>query len=364
MSDEKRQNKVPIRALALGILAATAFIIAFWQAPWWFDSLHIRKTNLQPADGVIITGVRTGLVAFAAGIIAGAGLWYTHKKHELEQQQFLHVQEQFRESQKQFETTLRETQKRDERQAELTREGQVTGRYVEAIKLLASENPAERLGGIYALERIMADSHRDLSSIIDVLAAFIRTQSSEARNHVEVHAAFKVIGRRPDGPTQTILFTGANLSHSYLESPKFPHVSFDSATLREVNWKGALLSNAHFSGADLSYAVMPDGNLNAAVMIETKMQNANFQWASFVGTDLRAACMEGANLSEANLEDAILGGADLDDADLEHASGLTPEAVGSALVYRSTKLPSDIAANYHVRQRIAECERERNAASN
>ncbi|MCZ0999723.1 hypothetical protein O1M63_18925 [Streptomyces mirabilis] len=65
-------------------------------------------------------------------IFTALGLWCTRKKHELDQRQFEHAQQQFA-------TTLRETQQRDEQQAELTREGQVTGRYVEAIKLLASE---------------------------------------------------------------------------------------------------------------------------------------------------------------------------------------------------------------------------------
>ena len=42
----------------------------------------------------------------------------------------------------------------------MEREGQVTDRYVEAIKLLGSDNRTERLGGIHALQRIMHDSAR------------------------------------------------------------------------------------------------------------------------------------------------------------------------------------------------------------
>ncbi|MGO4753345.1 pentapeptide repeat-containing protein, partial [Streptomyces sp. 2MCAF27] len=67
---------------------------------------------------------------------------------------------------------FRHTQEKDREQAELTREGQVTERYVSAIKLLASEKITERLGGIYALERIMHDSGKDQFSVTKVLASF------------------------------------------------------------------------------------------------------------------------------------------------------------------------------------------------
>jgi hypothetical protein len=53
----------------------------------------------------------------------------------------------------------------------------VTDRYIKAIGLLASEKPDERLGGIYALERLMADSPRDQPTIVEVLAAFVRRTS-------------------------------------------------------------------------------------------------------------------------------------------------------------------------------------------
>ncbi|MFH9425117.1 hypothetical protein [Streptomyces sp. NPDC017529] len=140
------------RCLLLALLAAVSagYTLLLWHGPWWIDGAHLRTRELQPADGVVITGFRTALVALGAGFIAAAGLFYTHR-------------------------TLQHTREKDQEQAEIAREGQVTDRYVEAIKLLGSENPTERLGGIYALQRIMHDSRKDHLTVVNVLAAYVRT---------------------------------------------------------------------------------------------------------------------------------------------------------------------------------------------
>ncbi|MET9567244.1 pentapeptide repeat-containing protein [Streptomyces tauricus] len=279
MNDDQPKNKVPIKALLLGILAATAFVIAFWQAPWWFDSLHIRKTKLEPADGVIITGVRTGLVAFAAGVIAGVGLYYTHKKHNLEQLQFAHARQQFAESQQQFATTLQESQERDTRQAELAREGQVTGRYVEAVKLLGSDNLHQRLGGIYALERVMNDSDRDHRTIVEVLSAFVRTSlqaavtmqepqhpnSSSAQPKAtsadglfilseDTKAALTVLGRRDagEGTAVSAELAGVQLARYDLVEAKWPRLQLARASLADANLRSADLNGVRLDNADLN----------------------------------------------------------------------------------------------------------------
>ena len=81
--------------------------------PRWVDGAHLRTKNLEPADGVVITGFRTSLVALGVGFIAGLGLYYTHRSHQHTEKLFQH------------------TRQKDREQAELTREGQVTERDVE-----------------------------------------------------------------------------------------------------------------------------------------------------------------------------------------------------------------------------------------
>lgn len=56
----------------------------------------------------------------------------------------------------------------------LSRRGQRTDRYTKAITQLASDKIAELLGGIYALEYLMRESETDHTTVVAVLAAFIR----------------------------------------------------------------------------------------------------------------------------------------------------------------------------------------------
>ncbi|MGY0021521.1 pentapeptide repeat-containing protein [Streptomyces sp. cg35] len=300
--DERKKRTVrQVKRSALAALAGSAiFVLLFWQGPLWFDGIDTRDSELQPADGVIVTGFRTGLVAFAAGVIAGAGLYYTHKKHELEQQQFLHAQQQFAENQKQFETTLRETQKRDERQAELTREGQVTDRYVEAIKLLASEKLHERLGGIYSLERIMTDSERDQPTIIEVLAAFVRNVEREGTEvAADMQAAINVMGRRTRTDIRIDL-SRAHLCGANLNSLDFRAADFSGACLDGAKLIYAHLTSATFTGATLDNAVMTSARLGCATFIEASMRGADLAAADL--TD----CWLPADLTDANMRCAVL----------------------------------------------------------
>lgn len=208
----------------VGAVAALAYILLLWRGPWWIDGSHLRDTDLQPADGVVITGFRTTLVALGAGAVAALGLYYTHRTHRHAEKLYEHSQEQFAHA-----------REKDREQVTLTREGQVTERYVEAIKLLGSGNLHERLGGIYSLERIMNDSERDHRTVIEVLSAFVRTPprngrgpgrgSGDAVNEEsaepadvlapDVMAALTVLGRQPEGRGHLVTdLRGAQLTGS------------------------------------------------------------------------------------------------------------------------------------------------------
>src|SRR5690242_7894308 len=68
------------------------------------------------------------------------------------------------------------------RQGQATAEqGQITDRYNAAITNLGSRSIDIRLGGIYALQRLMHDSPRDQPTIIAVLCAFVRDRSMPDR---------------------------------------------------------------------------------------------------------------------------------------------------------------------------------------
>ncbi|MFE5089437.1 pentapeptide repeat-containing protein [Streptomyces sp. NPDC056638] len=332
-------------ALALAVIV---YALLLWRGPWWIDGDHLRTHDLQPADGVVITGVRTALVALGAGAIAALGLYYTHH-------------------------TLQQTRKRDDDQAKATTEGQINERYVEAVKLLAAEDSlTQRLGGIYALERNMHDSDRDHPTVIAILSAFIRSSapakmepidpkaamagtSTEGRPEQDVQAALDVIGRRPAREpriypdlSRTDL-TGANLNDGDLRGANLSGTELVSAHLVGADLRGADLSHAILMAAslmhsDLRGADCTGAKLDGAELLGADLRGANLTGAELVGADLTGANLTGANLTGAELTDANLTGADLTGTDLTGANPQDAIAFGSQRVFvfrssRQTLLP-------------------------
>ncbi|WP_420082858.1 pentapeptide repeat-containing protein (plasmid) [Streptomyces sp. JL4002] len=264
--------------LGLGaLIALVVYLLLLWKGPWWFDGAHLRTSNLQPADGVVITGFRTMLVALGVAVTAGIGLFYTHRNHQHALAQFEHTRE------------------KDREQAEMAREDQVTGRYVEAIKLLAVQDSkdkgvglTERLGGIYALERIMRDSEKDHDTVVQVLAAFVRQHAPAPDPEVaensgetdvpgtrdDVQAALTVLGRRPwRDESQAV-----DLSFTALW-----RADLVGARLAGANLIGAELQRADLTGADLKEA-----RLAAATFTDAKMHRLDLRGADLVGEGFAA----------------------------------------------------------------------------
>ena len=119
------------------------------------------------------------------------------------------------------------------RQLQIAEQGQVTDRYNAAITNLGSPSVDVRLGGIYALQRIMQDSPRDQPTVVAVLCAFVRDHArattarsarpsaslhtSAASSHppTDIQAALTVVGSRNtahDSFTTIVDFTARNLA--------------------------------------------------------------------------------------------------------------------------------------------------------
>jgi hypothetical protein len=179
------------------------------------------------------------------------------------------------------------------RTLDTTREEQITDRYLRAIGHLGTDMLELRIGAIYALERVAADSARDHPIVMEVLAAFIRERSREpwpipepnispARAHPfprpDVQAALTVIGRR--------------------------NVRCDRG---EIDLTAAVLPGALMFGADLTDVRLVSADLRGAVVhSRAKLAAADLRNADLTGADLTDADLTGADLT-----DAILNGADL-----------------------------------------------------
>ncbi|MEU4490100.1 pentapeptide repeat-containing protein [Streptomyces purpurascens] len=382
-------------AAVAAVSGLVLFVVVMWRVPWWMDD-HYLTSALTPAQATTVSGLRTALVALGAGLLAVAGLVYTH--HTLQQ----------------------------------TREGHITDRFTKAVEQLGSTVIEVRLGGIYALERIMRDSAKDHATMVEVLAAFVRERGrrkptavgpnqpkvsahgrrvQRARRRVsrperesakptaDVQAALTVLGRRPRGRDEPFsidlvgahlegaMLGGAHLSEAGLYGAHLERANLRGAHLERANLRGAHLERANLNGAHLYEAVLVGGLLNGAFLVGaylegamlggaylndanlggTYLNDANLGGtylndANLGGTYLNDANLGGtylndANLAGAHLEGANLWGAHLNDAnlwgaDLRDAAGLMVEQIVAAKPSDTTRLPAELAANEQVRERI------------
>ena len=167
------------------------------------------------------------------------------------------------------------TNKANREQLRVTEDGQITDRYSAAVDQLGHLDLDVRLGGIYALERIMRDSEPDQATIVAVLFAYVRDQTRPDRSCPEgldhpatdVQAALTVVGRRD-----------AKRDNNRVKS----------------DLSGACLIGADLSGADLTGVAM-------------------------IGTDLTCAHLMGANLHRAKITSTQMGAVNLTNATLTEA---------------------------------------------
>ncbi len=197
------------------------------------------------------------------------------------------------------------------------REQQITDRFTKAVEQLGQPGPEKvdvRLGGIYALERIMRDSAVDHPAVVSVLTAFIRvhapvdpatirspkptSQAGEATSPpVDIQAAITVLGRRDTTRDQDPLdLTRANLTRADLTG----------ATLTGANLAGANLTGANLTGATLTGATLTSANLTSANLARANLTSANLTSATLDGANLFNTTLDGANLFNTNLTGTIL----------------------------------------------------------
>ncbi|MFC8095221.1 pentapeptide repeat-containing protein [Streptomyces sp. NPDC057301] len=247
----------------------------------------------------------------------------------------------------------------------ISEHGQITSRFNAAVNNLGSQSLDARLGGVYALQRIMQDSVRDHPTVVSVLAAFAQrhagssTKSLEEplaagrddhRPEADVQAAIATLARRrPERDSGTII----DLTYTDLRGLRFtgkasinlPEVDLSDADLRWATLSGADLRKASLSYANLESAYLDEANLRAADLAGASLGGARFTGANLREADMTcgggipsetgeaepAFCVDlqyawlddtdlrNARMSNADLREATLAGADLRHADLRHA---------------------------------------------
>ncbi|WP_328413545.1 pentapeptide repeat-containing protein [Streptomyces violaceus] len=213
----------------------------------------------------------------------------------------------------------------------IAEQGQITTRFNAAITNLGSESLDVRLGGIYALQRIMQDSSRDQPTVVSVLSAFVRQHApvpvsgfkpaEEYRPPTDVAAVVSVLGNR--SADREVTEDGKPLYRADLSSVDLRGLE------REVGLtEGGMPRRSNFRFADLTGADLRDAGLENFDLSGASLDNANMSGVRLPNADLRHAFLGGANLTNARLGAADMAGADLGGANLHNAHLNRAEEIG------------------------------------
>ncbi|MBO4275518.1 pentapeptide repeat-containing protein [Microbispora triticiradicis] len=210
------------------------------------------------------------------------------------------------------------------------REGQITDRYIRAVEQLAASTADVRLGAVYALQRIAADSPKDRLTVRNVLAAYVRnhdfctTRPPASQCTAPLHELYsgETIRRLPSDVEEALIIA------SSLTVRGDPLADFSQTRFpRMVLAKGAHLSHAGFLRADLTLGSMSAADLTFANAVGACLTRANLTEA-----DLSHADLQSSDLYGAQLHGAKLSGTDLRGADLRGVYGMTPDEIRAVAV--------------------------------
>ena len=215
------------------------------------------------------------------------------------------------------ETTVKGARETNQAAIDAAREAQFPDRYSKAVEQLGSGNLDVRIGGIYALEGIDAESARYHPTVLEILAAFIREHSWEQwprpdpdagpqpdhTTRPDVQTALTVIGRREaEHDKRPIDLAAANLTFANLVG-----ANLAGANLMEAVLGRAELAGADLTSADLREAVLPEVKLNDyAHGNPAKVTSANFGSADLSSGDSTGVDFTGVDLTGADFAFAIL----------------------------------------------------------
>jgi uncharacterized protein YjbI with pentapeptide repeats len=195
-------------------------------------------------------------------------------------------------------------------QDQQNRDRQLVDRFSTAATQLGAAAVEERIGGIYALKRLAADSPRDRRTVYEVLAGFVRSRSSIAsaggadacrrRTHVEadVQAALDALATRAESGGGGL--DVVDLHETCLASAQFEGADFTNADMSE-----AILTGARITG---KVELRSYGNIEFRGPTQFLDKPSDFSGANLTGADLSGIRVMGAIFRNARLGHADMRG--------------------------------------------------------
>ena len=201
----------------------------------------------------------------------------------------------------------------NERQATTEEQGLITDRINKAIERLSTNDEKGkpiievRLGALYALERIAQDSIRDHIQIMDILCAYVKTNSPLPKKkkplRKDVQIALNIIGWRANGHDGKKRLKKERRENYYIDLNycDLHGAEFNKANLSGAEFNRANLDGASFYDSDLSNAFFRYAKLNKVYIDNTNMTSANFNWAEIIEAGISESNLTTTGLSYANM---------------------------------------------------------------
>jgi uncharacterized protein YjbI with pentapeptide repeats len=319
--------RVPL-VVAAALAGATVFAAAIWTVPSMVVDHDLAGAAMESKDRVsAINNVRTTLLQALGGMAVFAAAYVTWRQVRVGQDG-----------------------------VRATREGQITDRFGRAVEHTGSEQLNVRIGGLYSLWRVAEHSAQDRTTVISIMAAFLRihlpwnrTSSASPDCDAPINALRPLEARNPDAQIALtclgVLCEGrppewlnlmstdlrrADLDGLHLQGVIFDYSSLEAATisfvdLTRASFIHAILRHAEFSESILRHASFTNSDLRGARLFSADLEGADFSGADLREADLResraaAALFRGADLRWADLSDLDLSTADLSDSQLNGAT--------------------------------------------
>lgn len=278
------------RLIAFAALAAAGFVIVLVviQVPAWerrASALPDLKDRITTQNEIFRT-----LIQLAGGAVVLTGLYFTSRT--------LHV----------------------------SQEGQITDRFNKAIDHLGSSTLAIRLGGIYALARIAADSSRDAPTVVEIFASFLRDATAVLSPVIpaDVKAVLNLLGSAE----------WARSTMKDLRGCKFQGLSAERLDLRKSMMDDAVFRDCRLQGARFDGNSLRAVDFGNSYLRDCSFRGCDVTVANFENVSLRNSVFAEAQVFAANLESASLFG-----ADFSGATGAIRQQFDRALVDETTRLP-------------------------
>jgi len=247
-----------------------ALVIAFlvlWQVPkqQTDNSTLVANDRIERENDA-----RTTIAQIMVGIVLLGGLYFTFRNVAAAERKVGIAQENLGLTQKNIAVAQTNVAVAQQNLA-MTERGQITERFTRAIEQLGAVNKDGdpqleiRIGGIYALESIAADSDRYYAVVMDVLTTYVRMNAPYVRDllrdeppsmppEMDIQATLAVIGRRRTPKTivnEKLDLTGCNLAGLRMNTARLDDINFSRSDLRDAFFQESTFRRNWFDFTDL-----------------------------------------------------------------------------------------------------------------